>query len=253
MPRAPAWFRGVRDRAAFYAVLAVFGLSFLSTSVVGAGLVWVLPGRWRAPVGRAIMRQGFRLCLGAMRATGMCTIEASALDALADARGLVIAPNHHSLLDVLLIVSRVPNVVCVTKASLWDNLFLGGMVRLAGFIRNDAPLKLVRAAALELEAGANLLIFPEGTRAPPGAPMGVFRPGFALMAKAAGAPIQMVLIEANTPYLQKGWPLLRRPALPLAYRVRLGPQIVVGPGPVTPLVARLEQDVRDALGGGAVR
>jgi len=31
-----------------------------------------------------------------------------------------------------------------------------------------------------------------------------------------------VFIEADSPFLGKGWPLLRRPALPVRYRVRLG-------------------------------
>ena len=42
------------------------------------------------------------------------------------------------------------------------------------------------------------------------------------MARNAGAPIQAVFIEADTPYLRKGWPLFRKPPLPLAYRARLG-------------------------------
>ena len=34
------------------------------------------------------------------------------------------------------------------------------------------------------------------------------------MARAAGAPVQAVLIEAESPYLSRGWPLFRRPVLP---------------------------------------
>jgi hypothetical protein len=35
-------------------------------------------------------------------------------------------------------------------------------------------------------------------------------------------PIQAVIIETDTPYLRKGWPIWRVPAFPIRIRVRLG-------------------------------
>ena len=231
----------LHERVAFALVMLVLGVSFLSASIAGLVLSFVLPCRLRAPCGRAMMRLGFQFCIALMRVTGFCQFDLSALDALHDARGLMIAPNHPTLFDVVLIVSRVPNVVCVTKSSLWNNPLLGGMVRLAGFIRNDAPLPLVRRAAEELRRGSNLLIFPEGTRTPAGATIGPFRPGFALMAKAGLAPVQAVFLEAQTPYLRKGWKLLRQPPLPLVYRARLGQRFTLDGQMALPFVAMLEQ------------
>lgn len=228
-------------RVAFAAVLLVLGISFLSASVAGLILGVVLPPRLRASCGRSIMRRGFQFCIGLMQSTGFCQFDLSELDALHNARGLMIAPNHPTLLDVVLIVSRVPNVVCVTKSSLWNNPLLGGMVRLSGFIRNDAALPLVRKAAAELHRGSNLLIFPEGTRTPAGSSIGRFMPGFAVMAKAGRAPVQTVFLDARTPYLRKGWSVLRQPPLPLVYRARLGERFTVDGQLVAPFVARLEQ------------
>ena len=237
----------LRGRVAFAFVMVILGVIFLTASAVGAVLAGALPVRLRSRCGRAIMRRGFQFCIALMRSTGFCHFDLRALDALHDARGIVIAPNHPTLFDVVLIVSRVPNVVCVTKAQSWHNPLLGGMIRLAGFIRNDAPLALVRSAAAELRAGSNLLIFPEGTRTPAGDTLGPFRPGFALMAKAARAPIQTVFLDNATPYLRKGWPLLRQPPLPLHYRARLGQRFVPDAGPVAPLVARLDAYYRSQL------
>ncbi|MEX8493525.1 MAG: 1-acyl-sn-glycerol-3-phosphate acyltransferase, partial [Sphaerotilus sp.] len=47
-------------------------------------------------------------------------------------------------------------------------------------------------------------------------------PGITLMAQRAGVPIQTVLIETDSPYAGKGWPLWRLPPLPVVFRVRLG-------------------------------
>jgi hypothetical protein len=43
-----------------------------------------------------------------------------------------------------------------------------------------------------------------------------------LIAKHAGVPVQTLIIETDSPFLSKGWPLFRRPRLPIVYRVRLG-------------------------------
>jgi 1-acyl-sn-glycerol-3-phosphate acyltransferase len=63
-----------------------------------------------------------------------------------------------------MIVSRLPNAVCVMKASLMDNLLFGAAARLARYIRNDAPLEMILNARQALHDGARLVIFPEGTR-----------------------------------------------------------------------------------------
>ena len=162
--------------------------------------------------------------------------------------GLVIAPNHPTLLDALLVTSRLPRVVCITKTSIWDNPALGAGARLAGYIRNDAPHRLVRRAAAAVAGGSHLLIFPEGTRTT-NPPVGRFKSGFALMARQAGAPVQIVLLETDSPYLQKGWPLTRRPDFPLSYRARLGRRFTVD-GPAGKLSATLEAYVRSELNRG---
>ncbi|MDP9008186.1 MAG: 1-acyl-sn-glycerol-3-phosphate acyltransferase, partial [Pseudomonadota bacterium] len=43
-----------------------------------------------------------------------------------------------------------------------------------------------------------------------------------LIAKHARVPVQTLLIETDSPFLSKGWPLFKRPSLPITYRVRLG-------------------------------
>jgi hypothetical protein len=45
-----------------------------------------------------------------------------------------------------------------------------------------------------------------------------------LIAQLAKVPIQTVIIETDSPYLRKGWPLLRPPPAPVVVRVRLGPR-----------------------------
>ncbi len=229
-PLRKAW-----DTFSFFIVLTLLAICFSGWSLIATLLTPVLPRRFGQRLGQGAIMMFFSFFLWAMRRLGIARVDLSALDGLRDSRGLVFAANHLALLDILLLGSRLPRTVCIIKAGLWRNPLLGGG-RLAGYIRNDEPLRLIRNAAETLREGSNLLIFPEGTRQPAGN-MGEFKPGFALIAKHARAPVQALFIESNTPYLRKGWPLWRRPKFPLIYRVTLGPRL--------PVRGRAEEFARD--------
>jgi 1-acyl-sn-glycerol-3-phosphate acyltransferase len=190
-------------------------------SVPAGLLARLLPRQRGAAIGQFAIMAGFRLILGVMVRFGVFRCDLSALDALRDERGLIIVPNHPSMLDAVLVISRLPRVVCITKASLWHNWFLGGGIRLAGYVPNDAKVTLVKRALDALRSGRHLLVFPEGTRTET-PPVGAFGGGFALMAKQAGAAVQTVFLDVSPPYLAKGDRLFRRPALPIICRARLG-------------------------------
>ncbi len=214
-------FARLRDRTAFYFVLAVFLFASLAWSLLAGMLFRIMPRRAGSSLGQFVIMAGFRGGLWLMEATGLASFDLKALDSLRQQGPAVIACNHLSLIDAVLVVSRLPNAVCIAKAGLWDNPFLGGSVRLAGYIRNDAPLTLIRGASRALQEGRLLVIFPEGTRSDGGA-LGPFKPGFAAMAKLGKVSVQMVFLDSNTPYLRRGWTLFRMPAFPLAYRARCG-------------------------------
>ena len=232
---------------AFYLCLAVFGLSALAWSLPAGLLHRLLPGRRGERLGQFGIMAGFRWFVAVMRATGVLRADFTELDRLRDEPGIVIAPNHPTMLDAVLLISRLPRVVCITKATLWDSTFLGGGIRLAGYIRNDTPLPMIRQAAATIREGGRLMVFPEGSRTGR-YPVDRFHRSFAVMAKAAGAPVQTVFVEADNPYLAKGWPLFRRPVLPLVFRFRLGRRFEVGNDPEA-FTRALEDYFREGLRG----
>jgi 1-acyl-sn-glycerol-3-phosphate acyltransferase len=239
-------------RAAYEYFWHYFGFLYFGTvgalyGVVASLLHVVLPARWRAPLGRRLIGFLFRGFLTMMRASGVMKLDLSALDALRGEPGLVIAPNHPCLLDAVFIIARVPEVTCIMKAQIWDNLVLGGGARLAGYIRNDSANSMVRSSAHELREGWPLLVFPEGTRTRR-CPVNDFKGGFALIAKLARAPIQTVFIEADSPFLGKGWPLLKKPRFPLVYRARLGRRFTVE-GDLKTFMCQLEAYYQAELAG----
>jgi 1-acyl-sn-glycerol-3-phosphate acyltransferase len=228
-----------------YLGLLYFGVSCGVYSVLASLLYPVLPPRFRARFGRRGIGFVFRTFLGLMRACGLMKLDLSALEALGGQPGLVIAPNHPCLLDAVFVIAHVSDVTCIMKAQIWDNLVLGGGARMAGYIRNDSPLNMVRLSTRELREGRPLLIFPEGTRTRYGR-VNEFKGGFALIAKIARAPIQTVFIETDSPFLSKGWPVLRKPRFPLVYRARLGKRFNVE-GDLRAFMRQLEEYYRQEL------
>jgi 1-acyl-sn-glycerol-3-phosphate acyltransferase len=211
----------LREYVLFYICMLYFGVLGVALSVVSVPLYHMLPQARRAQFGKWIIGSLFRGFLWLLRLCGLARLDLSALDALRGEHGILIAPNHPCLLDAVFVIAHVPDVACIMKAEIWDNVVLGGGARLAGYIRNDSTMSMVRRSAQALREGSPLLVFPEGTRTRR-ASVNEFKGGFALIAKRAGAPIQTVFIDTDNPFLGKGWPLLRKPRFPLVYRARLG-------------------------------
>lgn len=232
----------------FILVVAGFvllGLECFGWAVIATLLSLLLPAAMGRRVGRFAAMGAFRLHLGVMEALGAWRLDLRELDALRDAGPLIVAPNHPCLLDAVLVVSRLPDAVCVMKGRLLNNFLLGPAARLARYVRNDTLLKLVTRAGEELRAGGQLLLFPEGTRSTAD-PIGPFTEAVGALSKRTKVPVQAVIIEADHRFLGKGWRLTRVPELPLTYRVRLGRRFDP-PADVRAFTAELEQYFRREL------
>lgn len=206
---------------ALYFGLGLLGFLSLAWTLVAVPLHLLLPRPFGHRLGRRAIMLGFRFYLASLARIGACRFDLLALDELRYGEPVVIAPNHPCLLDAFFVLSRMDKVGCIMKASIMDNVFLGAGARLAGYIRNDSPLSMILQAEEELAAGNHLLVFPEGTRTTRW-PVNAFKASVARIAARAKAPVQTVFIETESPYLSKGWPLFRRPDMPIHYRVRLG-------------------------------
>jgi 1-acyl-sn-glycerol-3-phosphate acyltransferase len=211
---------------AYENVVMVLGLGCLGLLC----LIWLpfamvlhalLPRRLGQPVGRLMIMAGFRFFLRFLTLFCAFRFDLSELDALRRESPLILVANHPSLLDAVMIISRFPDMVCVMKAALMDNLLLGAAARLARYIPNNAPLDIVLRARKALRESAHLLIFPEGTRTTT-FPVDACTASAGLIAQRAQVPIQSLLIEFNSPYLGKAWPLWRPPTLPVSFRIRVG-------------------------------
>ena len=222
MIRLLATLGGIARSALLYALLLGLGLASAAWSLVALVLQPLLPAAAGSRLGRAGISRGYALFWAVAQGVGMMRIDSRALHGLAaQPGGLIVAANHPSMLDALLVVACLPRGVCIMKASLMRNLFLGTGARLARYIRNDSPHGMISDAVQSLREGAQLVVFPEGTRTVR-RPVNAFLPGITLIAQRAQVPIQTVIIETDSPYLGKGWPIWRTPPAVVSFKLRLG-------------------------------
>lgn len=242
-PRRPHASTGLREplpaarpsrgwRLAYeWVAMAVAVLSFVicvavGTAAIAAG-VFIADPEARGRRARRLASLTFASFLQVLSFLRLARLDLSALDRLAEEGSLVVAPNHPSMMDAVLTISRMPDAICIMKSTIGQNWLLGIGARLSGYIRNDRPHTMIRESIAAVRAGHQLLIFPEGTRTRQ-FPVSELAGAFALIARRARAPVQVVVIETNSRFLAKGWPLWRKPDFPLVYRARLGARIEPG-------------------------
>jgi 1-acyl-sn-glycerol-3-phosphate acyltransferase len=206
---------------ATYALLAILAAMILGWTLLALILLPPLPRRWRRATARYTMMAGFRFLARMLTASGAYDLDLDAIDTLRDGPPVILAPNHPTSIDAILLLAHHPDLACILKPELMGNFFFGAGARLAGFIRSDSPRRMIREAVAELRRGALVLLFPEGTRTTR-APLNPLTGSVGVIARHAQVPVQVALIETDSPYLGKGWPIFRVPRLPIRYRVRLG-------------------------------
>lgn len=215
------------------------GLAFLVFALGAAAVAWlVLPfarAGGRSPSAqrrrnREVLRRAYRAYVRLSVALGLIEVRGAASPPPGP---FVLVANHPTLLDVVLLLAAYPDVTCVVKAAWFRNPVLGHLLRQAGYLPGPDAGEEEAAPVLErmvgaLREGTPVLVFPEGTRSPPGG-LRRFRVGALEAARRAGVPVVPVVIACSARTLLKGQPWYDVPGGTIGYElgvlgpVRLGP------------------------------
>lgn len=229
---------GRLDRA--WRVVAT-GLSFATFGIGGLAL-WLLVFPWvrwryrgdaprRREVARRVVQRSFAAFIELMRALGVMTYDFHGAEKL-QRPGLLVLANHPTLIDVVFLISRLPNADCVVRSGLFRNPFTRGAVRATDYVSNSGGPELVEDCIRSVRGGSCLVIFPEGTRTRPGKPPELQR-GAANIAVRGVIDITPVTIRCDPPTLSKGLPWYRVPLRRFHVTIRVHDDI-----PVTSLVGQ---------------
>lgn len=208
---------------------SVFGIGGVALRLIAFPCLQISvrnPAR-RIKYARLVIHYAFRAFIELMRVLGILRYRIDGLEKLGQGGQLVLA-NHPTLIDVVFLISLLPNADCVVKSSLASNPFTRGPVQATNYICNDVGADLVQDCIASVKSGNSLVIFPEGTRTPVDGVMRLQR-GAANIAVRGACDITPVSIRCVPLSLTKGLPWWKVPRRRMQFTITVHDAILVAP------------------------
>ena len=222
---------------------------------IGCALLLLFPNRKSLqPKVRKAIRNLFRGWIQWQHMTGITSVHFHGFENVSFQPGTIFIANHPTIVDATFLLAELPDTICIFKPSLMRNPAIGPAAIMAGYVSADNGLDLIRDTADRLRAGACLLIFPEGTRTEPGTVVGPLIPSFALIARRAKVPVQLILVHSSPEMGRRGRPWWLPPkVLPGRFDFTLDRAWAYDPdSSVEELTASITQHLHEALGNQQV-
>ncbi|WP_052065781.1 lysophospholipid acyltransferase family protein [Thalassospira australica] len=227
-PKGLKWYWRLFATGFAFASFGLGGL-LMAVTIFPVMILVLRDQRKRRHAAQFVICRGFRLFTWLLDATGVAVAQTENIAILRQAKSAIIIANHPTLLDVVMILAQLDRCQCVVKYELFHNPFLAGVVRAAGFIRNDDnPENLLNQARDHLSSGACILIFPEGTRTPSQKKLGRLQRGVANIAIETEVDLIPVVVHCNHDTLKKGVPWYRIPPSKIRYQIVVDQPLSLG-------------------------
>ena len=175
--------------------------------------------------GRRLISLFLRFFVAIMHFLGAIDLEVDNRKNFQNLSSKIVIANHPSLLDVVMLISLIPNADCIVNAALNQHIVRGIIQQL--YIPNSLDFdNFLQACNNSLVQGNCLIIFPEGTRTPRSGKV-ILKKGAARIALYSGCNIVPVLISGTDKYgLGKKEPWTGyNPQERYVYRLNIGKEI----------------------------
>jgi len=147
---------------------------------------------------RLLVSLSLRFFVRVMTFLGIVKLEAGDKTAYRNLKGKIVAANHPSLLDVVMLISLIPNADCIVRSSL-SKTVVNGIIRQLYILNNLSFEQLLADCTASLNEGNCIIIFPEGSRTLRNA-QPLFKKGAARISLASGCNIVPVHIGGTDKY-----------------------------------------------------
>jgi 1-acyl-sn-glycerol-3-phosphate acyltransferase len=205
-----------------------FGLFGLILSVFVFPLLYLTnqKANGRQHAARRLITQAFSAFMWVGCRMGVFSVHVTGMEHKDPEGAQLILANHPTLIDVVLLLSLLPQVDCVIKEAVKKNVFMRSSVTTANYISNREPEQLLSSCVTRLKSGSSLLLFPEGTRTTTGQGLH-FKLGAAEVAIRTKTRILPIVIDCTPQFLARGEPWYSIPPTRPHFAVRILPAVPI--------------------------
>jgi len=133
----------------------------------------------------------------------------------------IIVANHHSAIDILVMMALSPKVVLFTNDWVWNSPFFGWVIKKAGYFSTSMGIeKTMTEMKKRIDSGYSIVIFPQGTRTKEGN-ITRFHKGAFLLARELKTEIIPITLWGTGRAMPKGEVQLQRGVI----RINIGKRI----------------------------
>ncbi|MGL1936855.1 MAG: 1-acyl-sn-glycerol-3-phosphate acyltransferase [Fibrobacterales bacterium] len=150
-------------------------------------------------ISRYAVSKTFSLFIKILEWTRVISLDVKNIEKLQSNEPLLICANHPTLLDVVVLISMIPNANCIVKASLWGNPLLRRIVSRLYISNALEPTEILAACKETIEKGNQIIIFPEGTRTDCSNEQVLYKRSAAHLSLSIGCTILPVYINTPSP------------------------------------------------------
>ena len=176
----------------------IFGLGSVLISIIAFPVMKLLfpnPKKFRT-AGHKVISYLFRFFIMLMTVIGCSYLTTPDRKKFRNLKSKIIVANHPSILDVVMLISLIPNADCIVNAYLSGKNILHIIVRQLYIPTSLSHEEIMQKCTETLHEGNCLIIFPEGTRSKPGG-QHPYKKGAARVALASGCSILPVYMGGN--------------------------------------------------------
>lgn len=187
------------------AIIKLFFYAFFGTGSILLGLIvlpierlFIHPKARFQKAARATVSFAFRFFINFIRILGVLRFQTADKEKFRSFSSKIVVANHPSMLDVVFLISLIPNADCIVRGSLANSLY-AGVIRQLYIVNTLGYEEMIELCKNSLETGTNLIVFPEGTRTPRNG-TNAFKKGAARMALDTHCDILPVYIGGSDKY-----------------------------------------------------
>ena len=148
----------------------------------------------------------WKFFINILEKTKIIKLEIDNKDKIGSIRNSIIVSTHPSLIDIVILMSIIPQATCFVADKLARNPFFKGMVDLLFILDVQSIDEWLENTIKKIDSGLNVVIFPMGTRHRENETPKIRR-GTALIAQKSHRDIVMLNLKSDSDFLQINQPI----------------------------------------------